>query len=279
VRTVAVEVDDEGVATITLDRPDAMNAFSLAMMRDLLTAFDRTDSDDDVRAVVVTGRGRAFCAGADLAGGDATFDYAAHEDQSLLVDGVHRDAGGVVTLRIFDSLKPVIAAINGPAVGVGASMTLAMDARLATPDAKLGFVFARRGLCPDAAASWFLPRLVGLPQALEWCYSGRVFQAADAQGTGLLQGLHRAEDLLDAAKERARAMVADSAPVAIAVTRQLMWRMAGAADPSDAHRIDSVALEALGGSPDVAEGVRAFLEKRKARFPGRVSTDLPSLWG
>ena len=277
--TVAIDdVDDDGIAVLTLDRPEALNAFTFEMMRDLIAAFDRTDADDDVRAVVVTGRGRAFCAGADLSAGTGTFDYAAQEEQGLIVDGVHRDAGGIVTLRIFESLKPVIAAVNGPAVGVGASMTLAMDARLAVPEAKVGFVFARRGLCPDGAAAWFLPRLVGIPQALEWCTSGRVFLAEEGRAAGLFQSLHPAEDLLPAAKSRALSMVSESAPVAVALTRQMIWRMAGAAHPMEAHRADSAGLQALGAGPDVAEGVAAFLEKRSPEFPGRVSCDLPDVW-
>ncbi|MFN2540381.1 MAG: crotonase/enoyl-CoA hydratase family protein [Mycobacteriales bacterium] len=277
--TVSLEVDADGVATIWLDRPDQLNAFNQDMMSDLVEAFDRTDADDAVRAVVVTGRGRAFCAGADLSSGDLTFDYARQErGAELLQNGIHRDTGGLVTLRIFDSLKPVIAAINGPAVGVGASMTLAMDARVAVPGAKMGFVFARRGLCPDAAAAWFLPRLVGIPQALEWCYTGRVFMTDEAKEKGLVQQLQAPGDLLGAAKARALAMVADTSPVALALTRQLIWRMAGAAHPMDAHRADSRGLQALGAGPDVAEGVAAFLEKRAASFPGKVSKDLPEVW-
>jgi enoyl-CoA hydratase/carnithine racemase len=278
-QTVALDVDADGIATITLDRPEQLNAFTPQMMVDLVEAFDRTDADDAVRAVVVTGRGRAFCAGADLSGGESTFDYENQTGLPALVEnGVHRDRGGLVTLRIFDSLKPVIGAINGPAVGVGASMTLAMDARLAVPGAKLGLVFARRGLPPDAAASWFLPRLVGIPQALEWCCSGRVFLSEEAHEKGLVQQLHAPEELLPAAKELARTMTQDTAPVAVALTRQLIWRMAGAAHPMEAHRADSRGLQAQGAGPDVAEGVTAFLEKRPARFPGRVSADLPDMW-
>ena len=278
--TIALEVDGDGIATITLDRPDRLNAFTVTMMDELIAAFDRTDADDDVRAVVVTGRGRAFCAGADLGAGGSTFDYAtqARLRSGQQVDGVHRDGGGLLTLRIFDSLKPVVAAVNGPAVGVGASMTLPMDARLAADGARFGFVFARRGLVPDAAASWFLPRVVGIDTALEWCYSGRVFDAEEALRSGLVRAVHAPDALLDAARALAKSMVSDSAPVAVALTRQLMWRMLGAADPMDAHIADSRALTIQGASGDVSEGVTAVLEKRPARFPRRVSTDLPDVW-
>lgn len=278
--TVALDVDDDGIATVTLDRPEVLNAFNLTMQHELVDVFDTTDSDDAVRAVIVTGRGRAFCAGADLSSGGDTFDYAAKADQSPegFVDGVHRDGGGVVSLRIFESLKPVIAAMNGPAVGVGASMQLPMDARLASTDARIGFVFARRGLVPDGAASWFLPRLVGVPTALEWCYSGRVLSAQEAHDGGLIQSLHAPEDLLPAARALARSMIEHAAPVSITLTRQLIWRMAGAPHPMYAHRADSRGLQIQGASADVHEGVTAFLEKRPAHFPGRVSTDLPDIW-
>jgi enoyl-CoA hydratase/carnithine racemase len=278
--TVALEVDADGIAVLTLDRPQVLNAFDATMRRELIDVFDRTDADDDVRAVVVTGRGRAFCAGADLSSGGDTFDYEARggEYAADLTDGVHRDGGGMVSLRVFESLKPVVAAVNGPAVGVGASLQLPMDARLASTDARFGFVFARRGLVPDAAASWFLPRLVGIPTTLEWCYTGRVFGAQEALDAGLVQSLHAPDELLAAARALALSMVADSAPVSVALTRQLVWRMAGASHPMIAHRIDSRALHSQGASPDVREGVTAFLEKRPAHFPQRVSTDLPDVW-
>jgi enoyl-CoA hydratase/carnithine racemase len=250
------------------------------MLTELRQVLDVIDTDDEIRAVVVTGAGRAFCAGADLGRGGSTFDYATHEDAIAQLDnGVHRDGGGLVTLRMFDCLKPIIGAVNGPAVGVGASLLLPMDARLAVPEARLGFVFARRGLLPDAAASWFLPRLVGLPTALEWCYSGLVFPATEAYEAGLIQSLHDPEELVPAVKALARQMVESSAPVSVALTRQIMWRMAGAAHPMDAHRADSRGLQAQGASGDVREGVESFLEKRPAQFPGRVSTDLPDMWG
>jgi enoyl-CoA hydratase/carnithine racemase len=278
-QTLALELDD-GIALLTLDRPDRLNAFDITMQRELLEAFDVTDADDAVRAVVVTGRGRAFCAGADLSARGQTFDYDAlgGEHAAGLTDGVHRDGGGMVTLRIFESLKPVVAAVNGPAVGVGASLQLPMDARVAADDARIGFVFARRGLVPDAAASWFLPRLVGIPTALEWCYSGRIFSAQEAAEAGLVQSLHPKDELVAAARALALSMVESSAPVSIALTRQLIWRMAGASHPMDAHRVDSRALQIQGASDDVREGVTAFLEKRPAVFPRRVSTDLPDVW-
>jgi enoyl-CoA hydratase/carnithine racemase len=278
--TIQLEVDEQGIALLTLDRPERLNAFTRVMQSEVIEAFDHTDADDAVRAVVVTGRGRAFCAGADLSSGGQTFDYAARGEQATgaTVDGLHRDGGGLVVLRIFDSLKPVVAAINGPAVGIGASMTLPMDVRLAADDARIGFVFARRGLVPDAAASWFLPRLVGVDTALEWCLSGRIFDAGEAQQRRLVRSLHPAEELIAAARSLVLSMVDSSAPVSVALTRQLIWRMLGAADPMDAHRADSRALAAQGASADAREGVTAFLQKRPADFPRRVSTDLPEIW-
>ena len=279
-QTIALDVDRDGLAVLTLDRPDRLNAFDATMMRELLEVFDHTDADDDVRAVIMTGRGRAFCAGADLAGGGSTFDYESQGDKgvAMLENGVHRDGGGLVTLRMFESLKPVLGAVNGPAVGVGASMLLAMDARLAVPDAKIGFVFARRGLMPDAASSWFLPRLVGIPTALEWCYSGRTFLSQEGLAAGLFGALHEPAELLAATKALALSMVSSSAPVSIALTRQAIWRMAGAAHPMDAHRADSRGLQAQGASEDVKEGVMSFLEKRDPLFPRKVSRDLPDMW-
>jgi enoyl-CoA hydratase/carnithine racemase len=272
---------DEGIATITLNRPDRLNAFNTQMMQDMITAFDRTDADDDVRAVIVTGAGRGFCAGADLSSGGATFDYDKSSDparREARVEGVHRDGGGLLTLRIYDSLKPVIAAVNGPAVGVGVTMQLAMDFRLASTAARFGFVFARRGINPEAASSWFLPRLVGVQTALEWCYTGRVFPAQEAFDKGLARSLHEPEDLLPAARALAREIIDNTAPVSIALTRQMIWRMAGADHPMEAHKADSRAIQARGASNDAKEGVTAFLEKRPAIFPNRVSTELPDIW-
>ena len=278
-QTIKLEVED-GIAILTLNRPDKMNSFTAQMMLELIEAFDITDADDSVGAVIVTGAGdRAFCAGADLSSGGATFDYAkrgeAARDEAKVGD-VYRDGGGRVTLRIFDSLKPVIAAVNGAAVGIGATMQLAMDIRLASTTARYGFVFNRRGINPEAGSSWFLPRLVGIQTALEWCYSGRVFPAQEAMDRGLVRSLHAPEDLMPAAKALAREFIDNTAPVSCALTRQMMWRMLGADHPMEAHKIDSKGIYARGKSADVKEGVVAFLEKRPAKFPMKVSDGMPS---
>ena len=270
---------EDGIATITLNRPDRLNAFTTRMMLDMIAAFDATDADDGVGAVIVTGAGRAFCAGADLAAGGATFDRDARRDPAReRVGGVERDGGGRLTLRIFDSLKPVIAAVNGPAVGVGVTMQLAMDMRLASSEARFGFVFARRGITPEAASVWFLPRLVGVQTALEWCYTGRVFPAQEAFDKGLVRSLHAPSDLVPAARALAREIVDNTAPVSNALTRQMIWRMAGADHPMEAHRADSRAIQARGASADTREGVTAFLEKRPAHYRERVSADVPDIW-
>ena len=278
--TIRLEVED-GIATLTLNRPDKLNAFNTLMMQEMIAAFDRTDADDSVRVVIVTGAGRAFCAGADLSAGAATFDYSTRggeDKEARTLDGVQRDGGGLLTLRIYDSLKPVIAAVNGPAVGVGVTMQLAMDIRMASTDARYGFVFSRRGINPEACSSWFLPRLVGIQTALEWCYSGRVFPAQEALEKGLVRSLHAPEDLLPAARALAREIADNTAPVSIALTRQLIWRMAGASHPMEAHMADSRGIQARGAMPDAKEGVTSFLEKRLPRYPDRVSTDLPDIW-
>jgi enoyl-CoA hydratase/carnithine racemase len=278
----------EGIYTITLHRPDRMNAFTGEMMLEMVAALDIADADDAVRAIIVTGSGdRAFCAGADLGAGGATFDYAKRPDRLLegspvredgSVDYSHpgvRDSGGRLTLRIFNSKKPVIGAINGAAVGIGATMQLAMDVRMASSTARYGFVFARRGIVPEAASSWFLPRLVGISQALEWCYSGKVFGAEEALKGGLVRSIHAPEDLIPAARALALEMTADSAPVSVALTRQMMWRMLGAAHPMEAHKIDSRAIWSRGQSGDAKEGVSSFLDKRAAVYPDKVSADMP----
>ena len=278
--TIRLEVED-GIATLTLNRPDKLNAFNTLMMQEMIAAFDRTDADDSVRVVIVTGAGRAFCAGADLSAGAATFDYSTRggeDKEARTLDGVQRDGGGLLTLRIYDSLKPVIAAVNGAAVGVGVTMHLAMDIRMASTDARYGFVFSRRGINPEACSSWFLPRLVGIQTALEWCYSGRVFPAQEAHEKGLVRSLHAPEDLLPAARALAREIADNTAPVSIALTRQLIWRMAGASHPIEAHMADSRGIQARGAMPDAKEGVTSFLEKRLPRYPDRVSTDLPNIW-
>ncbi|MEA2494497.1 MAG: hypothetical protein QOJ29_2408 [Thermoleophilaceae bacterium] len=272
--TIRYEVAD-GVLTITLNRPDRLNAFTEAMMNDLIAAFDASDADDDVKAVIVTGEGRGFCAGADLAKGGETFDW---RERAAAGDvDVPRDGGGRVVLRIYDSLKPVIAAINGPAVGVGITMTLPMDIRLAAEEAKIGFVFARRGIVPEACSSWFLPRLVGISQAMEWVATGRVFDANEAKAGGLVRSVHAQGELLAAANELAREIADNAAPVSVALARKLMWRGLGANHPMAAHRADSRAMFSRGQSADAIEGVTSFLEKRPASYPDRVSDGLPDL--
>jgi len=276
---IEYEVADR-IATITLNRPERLNAFTIVMRGELIDAFDRADADDGVRAVVVTGAGRAFCAGADLVRGAATFDHEANARMygglERFEDGTTRDAGGTVTLRIARSLKPVIAAINGPAVGFGASVTLPMDVRLAADTARFGFVFARRGIVAESASSWFLPRVVGIAQAMEWAATGRVFDAAEALRGRLVSRTYAAADLLPAAYELAREIADNTSAISVAATRRLMWSGLSAASPWDAHVADSRVMYAVGPTPDVAEGVSAFLEKRPAKFPMRVSTDLPA---
>ena len=266
----------DNIATITLHRPDRMNAFTGTMMREMIDAFDQVDADDDVRAVIVTGSGRGFCAGADLGGGGETFSRGGSDIQTPV--GVPRDGGGMVTLRIFDCTKPVIGAINGAAVGIGVTMTLPMDIRLASDQAKFGFVFARRGIVPEACSSWFLPRLVGISQAAEWCYSGRVFPADEALAGGLLRSVHAADELLPAARAIAREIADNTAPVSVALTRQMLWRMLGASHPMEAHRVDSRGIQARGASDDAREGVVSFLEKRPAVYPVKVSEGLPDIF-
>ena len=264
-----------GVMTLTLDRPEKLNAFTIEMMQELIDAFDVADADDAVRAVVVTGAGRAFCAGADISGGTKGF---VDVEKRKVGDGIVRDGGGLLTLRIFESLKPVIAAVNGAAVGVGATMQLPMDMRLASEDAKFGFVFGRRGIVPEACSSWFLPRVVGISKAMEWSTTGRIFDAQEALSAGLVRSVHKPADLLGAAQELAQEIGANNAPVSVALTRQMMWRMLGADHPMQAHRVDSLAIELRTASDDAAEGVRSFTEKRPAVFPDKVSIDLPDIF-
>lgn len=272
---ILFEVSDH-IATITLNRPDRLNAFTGTMMNEMIDAFDQTDADDDVRAVIVTGAGRGFCAGADLGGGGETFAKGGSDVQTDV--GVPRDGGGLVSLRIYESKKPVIGAINGAAVGVGVTMQLPMDIRLASEHAKFGFVFARRGIVPEACSSWFLPRLVGISQAAEWCYSGRVFPADEALAGGLVRSVHAADDLLPAARAIAADIAENSAPVSVALTRQMLWRMLGASHPMDAHRADSRGIALRGPSADAREGVESFLEKRPAEYSNSVSTELPDVF-
>jgi enoyl-CoA hydratase/carnithine racemase len=273
-REQIIEELEDGILTITLNRPDRLNAWTETMASELISAFDRADQDDNVRVVIITGAGRAFCAGADLERGGETFDWRTRES----ADAVPRDNGGRFTLRVFDSTKPVIAAVNGAAVGVGVTMTLPMDIRLAAEDARFGFVFARRGIVPEAASSWFLPRVAGISQALEWVTTGRVFSAQEALAGGLVRSVHARDELLDAARELAREIADNAAPVSVALARQMMWRMLGAEHPMLAHRVDSRAMFHRGQSTDVVEGVTSFLEKRPARFADRVSDGLPEVF-
>jgi enoyl-CoA hydratase/carnithine racemase len=273
---ISYDVTDR-VATLTLNRPEQLNAFTNTMMREVIDAFDRIDADDEVRAVIVTGAGRGFCAGADLSGGGETFSGGG-SDEKTSVPGVPRDGGGMVTLRIFECTKPVIAAINGPAVGVGVTMTLPMDIRLASDSAKIGFVFARRGIVPEACSSWFLPRLVGISQAAEWCYTGRVFGADEALRGGLVRSVHAPDDLLPAARAIATEIAEHTAPVSVALTRQMLWRMLGADHPMEAHRVDSRGIAERGRSADSREGVLSFLDKRAPAFAVKVSDGLPDIF-
>jgi len=280
--TTITFVVEAGIATLTLNRPDKLNAFNREMMAELIAAFDEVDRDDAIRAVIVTGAGRGFCAGADLSAGKQTFDYKARGTikpgaggEPDLSDDSARDGGGRVTLRIFDCLKPVIAAINGPAVGIGATMLLPMDIRIASTDARFGFVFGRRGIVMEACSSWFLPRLVGVAQALEWTLSGRVFTAEEARNGGLVSRVVPPADLLPTARALAREIADNTAPVSVALNRQLIWKMLGADHPMEAHKVDSRLIFERGRSADTKEGVMSFLEKRPAQFPDTVSADMP----
>ncbi len=274
---------EEQILTITLNRPDKLNAYNTTMQAELIDAFDKADADDNVRAIIITGAGRGFCAGADLSSGGNTFDRDArrgpvrrHADGSVdYSDEMARDGGGQVTLRMFKCLKPVIGAINGPAVGIGATMQLAMDIRIASENARFGFVFSQRGIVPEAASSWFLPRIVGISQALEWCYSGRVFPAQEALAGRLVSRVVPHDDLLPTARALAKTFMEKTAPVSVALIRQMMWRLSATDDPMEAHKIDSRGIYARGRSEDVKEGVVAFLEKRPAEFKNKVSSDMP----
>ncbi len=269
--TILYEVED-GILTLTLNRPEAMNAYNHEMQSELLDACDRADADDDVKAIIFTGAGRAFCAGADLSAGGDTFDADAQGDQP---GGLRQDGGGVLALRLYEVKKPIIAAINGAAVGVGVTMTLPMDIRLAADVAKFGFVFARRGIVPEACSSYFLPRVVGISQALEWCYSGRVFPAEEALAGGLVKALYPKDDVVAQARAIAEDIRDNTAPVSVALIRHMMWRMLSADHPMEAHKIDSRGIYHRGRSADAKEGVTSFLEKRPAQFTCKVSTDMP----
>jgi enoyl-CoA hydratase/carnithine racemase len=260
---------EDGVLVLTLSRPDRLNALNPAMLEELLRVLDEIDADDAVRAVIVTGAGRAFCAGADLGGGGGTFD------RSDARGGVPRDGGGRITLRLFECRKPIIAAVNGAAVGVGATMTLPMDVRIASEKARFGFVFARRGIVPEAASSWFLPRVVGISQAMEWVATGRIFSAAEALAGRLVSRVVPEAELLPAAKALAREIAENTSAVSVCLARQMLWKMLGADHPMEAHKLDSRLIHAMGASPDAYEGVQSFLDKRPAHFTMTVSRDLP----
>ena len=290
-KQIKTEIDDNGIMVLTLCRPEAMNAFTGRMMHEMIDALDKADADDAVRAIIVTGDGeRAFCAGADLSEGDKTFDYAARSDggkkSNVISDGDEvnwssqdiRDSGGILTLRIYDSIKPIIGAINGAAVGIGVTMQLPMDVRIASDNARFGFVFARRGIVPEACSSWFLPRIVGISQALQWCYSGEVFGAEEALRGGLVSEIVPPADLLARAKEVALQMTQMSSPVSVAMTRQMLWRMMGADHPMEAHKVDSKAVFGRGRQSDAKEGVMSFLEKRAPEFADKPSSDMPGFY-
>ena len=279
--TIKYEVKDK-ILTITLNRPDRLNAFTGQMMNDLISAFDSASNDDEVRVVIVTGEGRGFCAGADLGAGEATFNRDKNPRAKKTDDKDNlewlRDGGGRTTLAIYDCSKPIIAAINGPAVGVGVTMTLPMDIRLASEEAKFGFVFARRGLVPEAASSWFLPRIVGISKSLEWTFSGKVFDAEEALNGGLIRSIHSKDSLLDEAKKIANEIIENTSPVSVSMTRQMLWKMLGADHPMEAHKVDSRAIYELGKGEDTKEGVNSFLEKRPPEFPSKVSKDMPDFY-
>ena len=266
---------DNGILTVTLNRPDKLNAFTHTMLRELLDALDKADTDDDVRVIIFTGAGRGFCAGADLSAGAGSFDHAGEDGRTA---DTHRDGGGLLTLRLYESRKPLIAAINGAAVGVGVTMTLPMDIRLASSDARFGFVFARRGIVPEAASSWFLPRIVGVSQALQWAYSGRVFPASEALAARLVSEVLAPEDLLPRARAIAREIVENTSAISVTMIRHMLWRMLSEDHPMAAHRLDSRSIYELGQSADAKEGVSSFLEKRAPQFPGKVSRDMPKFF-
>ncbi|HAG37049.1 MAG TPA: enoyl-CoA hydratase [Erythrobacter sp.] len=270
----------DGIATLTLSRPEKMNAFTGVMMQEMIDAIDITDADDSVRAVIVTGEGdRAFCAGADLTPGEGAGNvFARHDPVDDLSDTRVRDGGGRLVLRLFNSQKPLIGACNGVAVGVGVTMQLPFDMRLCSDNARFGFVFARRGITPEACSSWFLPRLVGMQTALEWCMTGRIFDAGEARERGLVRSVHPQGELMDAAVGLAREIADNTSAVSVAMTRAMLWRLSATDHPMMAHRIDSRSIYRLGKSEDSKEGVRSFLEKRPPAYPDTVSENMPDFY-
>ncbi|MDA9332339.1 enoyl-CoA hydratase-related protein [Gammaproteobacteria bacterium] len=267
----------DNIAVLSLNRPNKLNAFTFSMMEEMIDALDALDADDNIHALIITGKGRAFCAGADLSSGQETFNPS-FDDFAVQESGFRRDSGGILTLRMYKFLKPIVIACNGPAVGIGASMQLAADVRLASDQARFGFVFNNRGIVPDACSSWFLPKIVGISSALELTYSGRIINASEALKLNLVSSIHDSENLLDNALDFAKNMVKNSAPVSIAVTRQMLWRSLEGSGPYDAHIVESKAIDSRGASEDAKEGVSSFLEKRTAEFKNKVSLDMPSFF-
>ena len=267
----------DNIAVLSLNRPNKLNAFTFSMMEEMIDALDALDADDNVHALIITGKGRAFCAGADLSSGQETFNPS-FDDFAVQESDFRRDSGGILTLRMYKFLKPIVIACNGPAVGIGASMQLAADVRLASDQARFGFVFNNRGIVPDACSSWFLPKIVGISSALELTYSGRIIDASEALKLNLVSSIHDSENLLDNAIDFAKNMVKNSAPVSIAVTRQMLWRSLEGSGPYDAHIVESKAIDSRGASEDAKEGVSSFLEKRAAEFKNKVSSDMPEFF-
>ena len=267
----------DNIAVLSLNRPNKLNAFTFSMMEEIIHALDALDVDDGIHALIITGKGRAFCAGADLSSGKETFNPS-FDDFAVQESNFRRDSGGILTLRMYKFLKPIVIACNGPAVGIGASMQLAADVRLASDQARFGFVFNNRGIVPDACSSWFLPKIVGISSALELTYSGRIIDVSEALKLNLVSSIHDSENLLDNAIDFAKNMVKNSAPVSIALTRQMLWRSLEGSGPYDAHVVESKAIDSRGASEDAKEGVSSFLEKRGAEFKNKVSLDMPSFF-
>ena len=275
-KNILLEQQDN-IAVLSLNRPNKLNAFTFSMMEEMIAALDSLDADDSVHALIITGKGRAFCAGADLSSGQETFNPS-FDNFSVQEDDFRRDSGGILTLRMYKFLKPIVIACNGPAVGIGASMQLAADIRLASDQARFGFVFNNRGIVPDACSSWFLPKIIGISSALELTYSGRIIDASEALKLNLVSSIHDSENLLENAIDFAKNMVKNSAPVSIAVTRQMLWRSLEGSNPYDAHIVESKAIDSRGASEDAKEGVSSFLEKRAAEFKNKVSSDMPEFF-